>query len=512
MYPYGLRNPWSRPKFPRGLRVVLLVSLLCISSLSLTLISKDNGRSQQRVRVWTKTGTTRTNETGIIAMISPTRTSLKDECQCSRARVSSFRKPGLCSDWADSRGQGQRVISYSLYGNLQSSYFKGIRLNLEGVEQFYPGYTMRLYHNANESQSGFKELCDIFCQSNILDLCNVRHIEGYPDLEKQFGMLWRFLPLADQNVIELHSRDLDSRISAREVAAVHDWQYTGKHFHVMRDNPAHTSRILGGMFGVHITEDYFKTTSMIWNQMYRNSKDQPWRKGYDQNLLKICAWPYIENDLVVHDSYLCQRYPHPNNRPWPTKRIENEANNFVGSNGETYPNHDKHFGMIWRYLPLADPNVVEFHSRDLDSRISAREVAAVRDWQSSGKHFHVMRDNPAHSADILGGMFGDHITADYFNKSPRMFVKSKDYPWTKSFDQNLSNIYAWLYEQNDVLVYDSYLCQTYPNPNNRPWTSKRIENETNNFVGSDGRILNVQCPSFCRPANHQDWTYCLKVR
>ncbi|XP_059082699.1 uncharacterized protein LOC131880175 isoform X2 [Tigriopus californicus] len=376
MYPYGLRNPWSRPKFPRGLRVVLLVSLLCISSLSLTLISKDNGRSQQRVRVWTKTGTTRTNETGIIAMISPTRTSLKDECQCSRARVSSFRKPGLCSDWADSRGQGQRVISYSLYGNLQSSYFKGIRLNLEGVEQFYPGYTMRLYHNANESQSGFKELCDIFCQSNILDLCNVRHIEGYPDLEKQFGMLWRFLPLADQNVIELHSRDLDSRISAREVAAVHDWQYTGKHFHVMRDNPAHTSRIL-----------------------------------------------------------------------------------------ETYPNHDKHFGMIWRYLPLADPNVVEFHSRDLDSRISAREVAAVRDWQSSGKHFHVMRDNPAHSADILGGMFGDHITADYFNKSSRMFVKSKDYPWTKGFDQNLSNRYASLYVQNDVLVHDSYLCQTYPNPN-----------------------------------------------
>lgn len=100
----------------------------------------------------------------------------KDECRCSRTRVSSVQKVGLCSDWADSRGQSQRVISYSIYGSLQSSYFKGIRLNLKGVEQFYPGYTMRLYHNADESQTGFKELCDIYCQSNTLDLCNVRHI------------------------------------------------------------------------------------------------------------------------------------------------------------------------------------------------------------------------------------------------------------------------------------------------------------------------------------------------
>lgn len=51
---------------------------------------------------------------------------------------------------------------------------------------------------------------------------------------------------------------------------------------------------------------------------------------------------------------------------------------------------------------MADPTVIEFHSRDLDSRISAREVAAVRDWQYSGKHFHVMRDNPAHTSRMLG--------------------------------------------------------------------------------------------------------------
>lgn len=139
--------------------------------------------------------------------------------------------------------------------------------------------------------------------------------------------------MADPTVIEFHSRDLDSRISAREVAAVRDWQYSGKHFHVMRDNPAHTSRMLGGMFGVLITEDYFSTSSMIWNKIYLQSKGQPWRKGYDQTLLQMCAWHLIQDHLLAHDSYLCQRYANPNNRPWPTKRIENEPNNFVGSNG-----------------------------------------------------------------------------------------------------------------------------------------------------------------------------------
>ncbi len=39
-------------------------------------------------------------------------------------------------------------------------------------------------------------------------------------------------------------------------------------------------------------------------------------------------------------------------------------------------------------------------------RFSARETAAVQDWLSQELPFHVMRDNPAHVAVILGGMWG----------------------------------------------------------------------------------------------------------
>ena len=62
--------------------------------------------------------------------------------------------------------------------------------------------------------------------------------------------------------------------------------------------------------------------------------------------------------------------------------------------------------MLWRFEP-ADDNTVEcFIARDTDSRISPREVLAVREWLEFGKTLHIMRDHPCHYPKILGGMFG----------------------------------------------------------------------------------------------------------
>lgn len=63
-------------------------------------------------------------------------------------------------------------------------------------------------------------------------------------------------------------------------------------------------------------------------------------------------------------------------------------------------------GMFWRFLPSFDPNVDIMISRDADSRLSNREKAAVDEWLSSNKDFHIMRDHPYHNTQILGGMWG----------------------------------------------------------------------------------------------------------
>jgi hypothetical protein len=61
---------------------------------------------------------------------------------------------------------------------------------------------------------------------------------------------------------------------------------------------------------------------------------------------------------------------------------------------------------FWRFLPASDPNVEILLVRDLDSPITFREVAAVNEWISSDKPFHIMRDHPKHEYPILAGMWG----------------------------------------------------------------------------------------------------------
>lgn len=60
----------------------------------------------------------------------------------------------------------------------------------------------------------------------------------------------------------------------------------------------------------------------------------------------------------------------------------------------------------WRFAEALDPSARVVIFRDADSRPSPRERAAVDEWLTSGKLFHVMRDHPAHGVPILAGLFG----------------------------------------------------------------------------------------------------------
>lgn len=63
-------------------------------------------------------------------------------------------------------------------------------------------------------------------------------------------------------------------------------------------------------------------------------------------------------------------------------------------------------GMFWRFMAAADPEVDVCIVRDCDSRLWLREKRAVDEWLASDKDFHIMRDNPQHGTEILGGMWG----------------------------------------------------------------------------------------------------------
>ena len=67
---------------------------------------------------------------------------------------------------------------------------------------------------------------------------------------------------------------------------------------------------------------------------------------------------------------------------------------------------DSFHGMFWRFWASEEEDTDVFLSRDCDSRFSDREVAAINQWLSSNKDFHIMRDHPYHGVPVLGGMWG----------------------------------------------------------------------------------------------------------
>jgi hypothetical protein len=63
-------------------------------------------------------------------------------------------------------------------------------------------------------------------------------------------------------------------------------------------------------------------------------------------------------------------------------------------------------GMFWRFEVLKDPDIERCMVRDTDGRLSIREKICLKDWERSGKEFHIIRDHPMHGTRIMGGMWG----------------------------------------------------------------------------------------------------------
>ena len=185
-----------------------------------------------------------------------------------------------CSPSSHRRGPGQKVVAFSYYepdtkqrdrriksGKVkENTFLEGISINIARLQKFYPGryltkqrregghcvcagFTMRLYHNTSAGDPLLGLLCQHACDNPWVDLCRVQ-----PGTQDLFPMLWRFLPVLDPQVELAMSRDLDSRFTAREAAAVAEWR-AGEcpgSLHAMRDHPWHGVPVMGGGWGAKL--------------------------------------------------------------------------------------------------------------------------------------------------------------------------------------------------------------------------------------------------------------------
>ena len=190
---------------------------------------------------------------------------------------------------------------------------------------------MRLYHNLGPESPLHNDLRHLASSNSQLDLCFVPELPetARADADRMFATLWRFLPTQDPQVEVLLSRDLDSRISGREAAAVQEWLGSGRAVHSMRDHFSHKMPMMAGMWGARLTEPAVREKwNSAWQKMMNDSTLQSGLYGGDQRMLELYVWPWAQEDVMEHDSYSCSIFP--NSIGFPTERLD-EPENFVGS-------------------------------------------------------------------------------------------------------------------------------------------------------------------------------------
>lgn len=211
----------------------------------------------------------------------------------------------------------KKVISFSLWGD-NPKYCVGAVRNSELAKIVYPDWEAWFYCGNSVPSSTIKQIED--SGGKVIKKNNAGDWRG---------MFWRFEPITHPDVEVMISRDADSRLSKREFFAVSAWLKSDKLFHVMRDHPAHSVPILGGMWGakkpilgdmIHLIDAY--------------NKGNFWQ--VDQNFLREVVWPRVSYTTLTHDEFFTK------NSPFPTQRLNNE---FVG---DVYDENDLRHPEYWK--------------------------------------------------------------------------------------------------------------------------------------------------------------------
>lgn len=177
------------------------------------------------------------------------------------------------------------VVAFSLYGT-GAKYLAGAVENARLVKELYPGWEAHVWVGGDVP----------------LRVVDQIHLEGGtchpgPNTTIPNGMFWRFLAHDLPGIERYLIRDVDSRITPREVKAVNRWIAEFTQLHVMRDHPFHCQPISGGMWGFWKHPGTFGGATML--ELCR-----PWAKaryGQDQDFLAAKLWASAVT-RTVHDS------------------------------------------------------------------------------------------------------------------------------------------------------------------------------------------------------------------
>jgi len=170
-----------------------------------------------------------------------------------------------------------KYISYTLFGT-QPKYYIGAEKNIELNKKLLPDWVTVIYYNEKNILDGWVEKLSSLG-------AEMRNITNFSFSDKDtihYPYFWRFFSFLNDGISIV--RDLDSRVSDREVEYINRWLNSECDYFIIRDHPWH-SPVPSGLFGVKSKikefEDHFIN--------FINTSDLRW--GTDQEILH----QYMEN-------------------------------------------------------------------------------------------------------------------------------------------------------------------------------------------------------------------------
>jgi len=192
-----------------------------------------------------------------------------------------------------------KAISFSLYGTEQA-YAVGMLRNAALAPSVYPGWQVVVHVSHQYVHQDVVEALRALPQVTLI-------VRREPESVK--SLFWRietaFLGKYERMIV----RDSDSRLNAREAAAVAEWEVSGKVLHVMHDHVQHNIPVMGGVWGLHIAAAPVKTIEEEFDTWIRHMRagtypsgvKQYVRRQSDQNFLSTVVWDLLSKDAMVHD-------------------------------------------------------------------------------------------------------------------------------------------------------------------------------------------------------------------
>lgn len=177
----------------------------------------------------------------------------------------------------------KHLISYSLYGSIPR-YGMGAIKNAVIAREHFPDFTVRFYIN---------ESVPYWVVSTLELFSNVQIV----NLQKPGPMFWRFYALADADYDYVLVRDVDARLSKRELDMHYEFVESGKSFHIIKDHPTgHNYVISGGMFAA-------KRGTLADIESLIDQWNPTPGYGNDMVFLERVVYNRIASDCFIHDEY-----------------------------------------------------------------------------------------------------------------------------------------------------------------------------------------------------------------